>query len=91
MEIKEAFLGKEKQWAKVIAQAWADDGFKKRFLDDPRTVLMENGIEFPENIKLGIAEGKEDEVTLILPPKPTDLGTVEELSERAAAFFVFCG
>ena len=85
METKDAFQGKEKEWAKVIAQAWADEGFKTRLLADPRSVLKENGIEFPENIKLGISEGKGDEINLTLPSKPADIGTIEELSQRAAA------
>lgn len=87
MEIKEAFQGKQKEWAKVIAQAWADEGFKKRLLTDPRSVLKENGIDLPESIKLSISEGKEDEINLILPPKPSDplISTALYAEQRLAA------
>ena len=65
--MKEAFQGKEKEWAKVIAQAWVDEEFKAKLLADPKAVLKAEGIEFPENIKLNIAEAKEDELNLTLP------------------------
>ena len=84
--MEEAFKGKEKEWAKAIAQAWVDEEFKKRLLADPKAVLKEVGIEFPEHIKLNMTEGKEDELNLTLPLKPADLtGSVEELKERIQA------
>ena len=84
--MQEAFQGKEKEWAKVIAQAWVDEEFKAKLLADPKAVLKAEGIEFPENIKLNITEAKEDELNLTLPLKPADLtGTVEELQERMQA------
>lgn len=85
MEINDAFRGKEKQWAKLIAQAWADEGFKNRLLADPKSVLKENGIEFPEHITINISDSKENEIHLTLPHKPVDLGTVEEMTQRIAA------
>jgi hypothetical protein len=85
-KMKEAFQGKEKEWAKVIAQAWVDEDFKAKLLADPKAVLVAEGIEFPENIKLNITEAKEDELNLTLPLKPADLaGSVEELQERMQA------
>lgn len=86
MEVKEAFQGKQKEWAKVIAQAWADEDFKKKLLADPKAVLKENGIEFPENIRLNILEGKADEFNLTLPPRPAQLGTIEEIGALRTAY-----
>ncbi len=81
--MEKAFQGKEKEWAKVIAQAWVDEDFKSKLLSDPKAVLKAEGIEFPENIKLNVSEAKEDELNLTLPFKPADLtGSVEELQER---------
>ncbi len=62
-----AFLDKEKEWARVIAQAWVDEEFKKRLLADPKGVLKKEGIELPENLKVNITEAKEDELDLTLP------------------------
>ncbi|MGO9123214.1 MAG: NHLP leader peptide family RiPP precursor [Desulfomonilaceae bacterium] len=58
------------KWARIVIQAWADEGFKNRLLADPKVVLKENGIDFPESIKVNISEDKEDEINLTLPPKP---------------------
>lgn len=84
--MEKGFQGKEKEWAKVIAKAWVDEDFKAKLLADPKAVLKAEGIEFPENIKLNIAEAKEDELNLMLPPKPADVtGSVEEFQERMQA------
>jgi uncharacterized metal-binding protein YceD (DUF177 family) len=84
--MQQAFQGKEKEWAKVIAQAWVDEDFKAKLLADPKAVLKEEGIEFPENIKLNLTEAKEDELNLTLPLKPPDVsGSVEEIQERMQA------
>lgn len=85
MEEKLAFRGKENLWAKVVAQAWADEGFKTRLLANPEAVLKENGIEFPADIKVTISEAKEGEINLTLPPKPAFPMAVEHLSARVAA------
>jgi uncharacterized metal-binding protein YceD (DUF177 family) len=90
--MQETFQGKEKEWAKVIAQAWVDEEFKAKLLADPKAVLKAEGIDFPENIKLNISEAKEDEVNLTLPLKPAHLtGSVEELQERVQANFSING
>lgn len=65
------------KWVRIVAQAWADEKFKNRLLADPKTVLKENGIDFPESVKVNISEDKVDEINLILPPKP-DISLGEE-------------
>ncbi len=89
--MEKAFKGKEKEWAKVMAQAWVDEEFKAKLLADPKAVLKEEGIDFPANIKLNISEAKEDELNLTLPLKPEGMsGTVEELQERMQAYIPMC-
>ena len=89
--MEKAFQGKEKEWAKVIAQAWVDEEFKAKLLADPKAVLKAEGIEFPDNIKLNLTEAKEDELNLTLPLKPADLtGSVEDLQERVQADSCWC-
>jgi uncharacterized metal-binding protein YceD (DUF177 family) len=90
--MQEAFQGKEKEWAKVITQAWIDEEFKAKLLADPKAVLKAEGIEFPEDIKLNITEAKEDELNLTLPLKPQSMeGSVEELQERTQAVIAVNG
>jgi hypothetical protein len=79
----QAFKGKQKEWAKVIAKAWVDEEFKKQLLADPKSVLKENGIDFPETIKVNMTESKKDELNLTLPPRPEGIsGSAEDLLER---------
>ena len=59
-------------WSKMIAQAWEDDAYKSRLLDDPRTVLAEAGVAVPAGTKITVAEQSPDHVHLTLPPKPDD-------------------
>ena len=85
----------QKAYGKIVAKAWADEGFKNKLLADPKAVLKENGIEFPENTKLNILEGKEGEINLILPPTPSapeqHSPSAEEWGVRIAAFACFGG
>ena len=63
-----------------------DDEFKKRLIDDPATVLKENGIEIREGMTVKVVERRENEIQIPLPPKPANLtGSVEELQERMQA------
>lgn len=80
------FRGREKQWAKIIAKAWLDEIFKRRLINNPTTVLRENGIDFPQGLKINILEGKPGEVNVTLPPRPEHTeGNVEELEEKLSA------
>ena len=35
----------QKQMAKIIAKAWADDEYKQRFISDPAAMLREEGAD----------------------------------------------
>ncbi len=72
-------IEERKEYAKIIAQAWVDDDFKKRLLADSATVLKENGIEIPEGMTVRFVEWKENEIHVPLPPKPVES---EELSDE---------
>ena len=68
-----ATIEERKEYAKVIAKAWVDEEFKKRLIEDPATVLKENGIEIPEGMTVKVVERKENEILIPLPPVPADL------------------
>jgi hypothetical protein len=72
-----------RQWAKLVAMAWMDEGFKKRLESDPAKVLAENGIDIPSGAKVRVIESAADELVLPLPAKPANVsGGVQEVSER---------
>ncbi len=75
-------IEERKEYAKIIAQAWVDEEFKKRLIEDPATVLNENGIEIPEGMTVRFVEGKENEILVPMPEKPDSFtGSLGELAE----------
>ena len=83
-------IEERKEYAKIIAQAWVDEEFKKRLIEDPEAVLKENGIEIPEGMTVKVVEKKENEIQIPLPAKPSQTGSVEELQERVQAMCAGC-
>lgn len=45
--------------AMVIARAWRDSGYRTRLIQDPKTVLASEGIEFPADVEVEILENTE--------------------------------
>jgi len=79
---------RKKAWAKVVARAWTEAGFKERLVKDPLRVLKEEGLEFSAGAKLHVIDANKEEVYLVIPPKPEKVGVgVEEVQDRVAAFF----
>jgi len=67
------------RWAKLVAQAWADDKFKQRLLNNPAAVLKEFGATVPAGVEVRVVENTNSVVHLTLPAKP--VGDVTELTE----------
>ncbi|MFV3127226.1 NHLP leader peptide family RiPP precursor [Niveispirillum sp. KHB5.9] len=67
----------DKAASKIIAKAWADDGFKARLLADPAAVLKAEGLEIPAGIAVRVVEETSTTRTLVLPARPTDLSDDE--------------
>ena len=78
---------RQKQWAKIVAKAWADEDYKRRLLDDPGAVLSEEGMKVPEGLQISVVEATEKQAWLVLPPKPETgkIGRIEEVGQRLAA------
>lgn len=67
----------KRQWGRVVARAWDDDGFRQRLLDEPESVLREEGIDVPPDVAVQVIEGDtadaaEEEPCFWQPPSPTD-------------------
>lgn len=58
-----------KRWAKVVAKAWADEDYKQRLIDEPASVLAEEGMEVQEGVELKVVEATENQSWLVLPPQ----------------------
>gem|GEM_PF-760869 len=63
----------DKKWGKLIAQCWADEAFKQRFIADPAAVMKEAGLEVPEGVEFKVAENTDKVQYILLPEKPGEL------------------
>lgn len=75
----------QKQWAKIVAKAWADEDYKQRLMADPAAVLKDEGIELPDGVKIKCVEATKTQAWLVLPPMPE--GNIEEGDERMTALY----
>ncbi len=78
----------QKAYGKLVAKAWSDDEFKVELLSDPMRVFKENSIEVPEGIEVRMVENTADTMHFILPPKPSDELSDEQLESAAGGL---CG
>jgi len=71
--------------AQLFASCWKDEALKARFMSDPKAVLKEHGLEFPDGIDVKVVENAADCVHITLPAAPA--GSMEladdELSTAA--------
>jgi len=70
----------EKQWGRIVARAWTDDKFRQRLVNDPATVLREQGIEVPYDVELQVVEDTPEICHLVLPTSPASDLSDEELT-----------
>jgi hypothetical protein len=77
-ESNDDLQAKAKAMGQVISRAWADPGYKQRFLTDPEDVLAEAGIDTPPGMELRAVENTANVVYITLPAPPS-----EELSDEA--------
>jgi hypothetical protein len=92
-----AQLSEELVWSQIVARAWCDEGFMKRLLSDPRSVLAEHDLEVPPGTEVEVLLGNEVKVDdtdtvrrFILPASPSHELMEEDLVEGAVAWCA-CG
>ncbi len=85
MKLTENYQALEKALSKIVAKAWIDDEFHKRFVSDPAEILREAGLMLEDFVKvivtqgstpfpvLKVAEGGAAICEISLPSKPAQL------------------
>ncbi|GGL79949.1 hypothetical protein GCM10010129_24490 [Streptomyces fumigatiscleroticus] len=53
--------------AMVVARAWRDDAFRAAFVADPRAVLADEGLEYPETTRVVVLEDTDRAKYVCLP------------------------
>lgn len=59
-----------KKMREIIARAWADEGFKRRLLEDPAGTMKGEGMEIPDGVEIRAVENTDRLFHLVLPPIP---------------------
>lgn len=75
----------ETKYSRLIAKAWTNEAFKRRFLANPAAVLKEEGLEVPYSVEVKVVEGTDSLLYLVLPPKPSEELSEEDLQAFSAA------
>ncbi|GAB1392788.1 hypothetical protein MASR1M60_09510 [Rhodocyclaceae bacterium] len=76
---------RSKQYQQLIAKCWADEAFKQKLLADSSGTLAAQGIAVPQGVTVRVVENTAQEITLVIPARPTELSD-EELSGMAGGF-----
>lgn len=79
-------MSDQNEYAKIIAKAWADDGFRARLVADPGATLVAEGVEVPEGKRVVINEDTAETINLTLPARPNALSD-EALDSVAGGFW----
>ncbi len=73
MAKKQAGEEQRQAMAKIVARAWADPGYKKKLMRQPRAVLAEAGIAVPKGHKVVVHECDKKTSHFVIPAKPEGL------------------
>ena len=72
--------------AKIVARAWADEGFRERLKTDPRgAVAEETGIEVPDAIQIEVLEETAEKAYLVIPVNRLEISE-EELDAASGGY-----
>ncbi|MEA2343526.1 MAG: hypothetical protein QOF63_1695 [Thermoanaerobaculia bacterium] len=64
----------ERLYHSLVARAWTDKAFHKRFVEHPGDVLKENGVQLPDHVDVSVNEGESRGKLIIgLPHRPAHL------------------
>jgi Nitrile hydratase, alpha chain len=75
---------------KIVARAWADEGFRERLKADPHgAVAEETGITVPESIKIEVLEETPEKGYLVIPVNRAEM-SVEQLEAASGGTTCTC-
>ena len=57
--------------ADLFAACWKDEALKTRFMNDPKSVLAEYGIDVPDGVKVNVVENSDANVHITMPKVPS--------------------
>lgn len=79
-------MSDQNEYAKIIAKAWADDGFRTQLIADPSATFAAEGVELPAGKRVVVNEDTADLINITLPARPSELSD-EALDSVAGGFW----
>jgi hypothetical protein len=74
----------ENPYAKVIAQAWSDQDYKRRLVDDPGGALADAGAKMPDGVQLRVVDDSDTLKHLVIPAAPGEGEIAEQDLEQVS-------
>ncbi|MFZ9692239.1 MAG: NHLP leader peptide family RiPP precursor [Phycisphaerales bacterium] len=71
--------------AQLFAACWKDEALKARFMNDPKAVLKEYGLEVPDGLDVKVVENADNCVHITLPAAPGGAMDLSDDELRSAA------
>lgn len=68
----------------IGARALTDDDYRRRLLDDPKSVLREGGLEIPDDVEVVIHRNRPKLVHLVMPAEPVHTDQLDVNEVRVA-------
>ena len=81
--MNETAQGPDRVYGQLMARIWIDEDFKRQFMDDPGTVLRENGVDVPEGVEVIAVENTPERFYIPIPFEPSADISEEELETVA--------
>ena len=75
----------------LIAKCWTDSAFKQRLMAEPVAVLNEAGLSVPAGMTVNVLENNDKVLNLVIPHKPSDDLSDEDLDQVAGGFWLIGG
>ena len=73
------------QLAELFAACWKDDALKQRFMNDPKAVLAEYGMDMPDDMDFKVVENADNCVHITMPMAPDGHHELSDEELSAAA------
>lgn len=80
-----------KKMGQLIAKCWDDEDLKAKLIANPAAVLKEFGLEAPAGVELKVVENSAQVQYLVLPSKPSDELSDEQLDGVAGGGACYLG
>ena len=69
----------------LFSACWQDEALKNRFLSEPKAVLVEYGIDVPENMDVNVIENSDTCMNITMPPAPSQTPELSDSELSAVA------